>query len=330
MNCLKAVLFSLALFSCCTSASTDCALKRVAFEFAQSLFKRLPQDNTLVHTWSKQVFDGLTLKNECGDTPPPLQKPRKHHPRGEHVRDGATDDYYVDTKGDDSADGSLESPFRTITRAISASRKSNLATTIFLRKGTYFEGKEIVLDAQDSGLTITSFQGEFAWLSGGIKVAADSPWKPDAKKKVWSTVISNPNVTEVAGLFTLEPHQRLTRARYPNFDSETDAWGFPGWGLLGPCEIIDQPCCNGSSDGTRSFALSGDAGQFANPDVIEWWRAPKQTPPAQQFVNLTDPTSSGLPLKNDSTMQQYNYYGTGSGSICELWDGPSYWCSKIA
>ena len=48
--------------------------------------------------------------------------------------------------------------------------------------------------------------------------------------------------------------------------------------LRRPCEIIDQPCINGSKDGKRSFALSGDSGRDAKHlrGLREYYTRPEQ------------------------------------------------------
>jgi hypothetical protein len=95
---------------------------------------------------------------------------------------------YVSPDGDDTAAGTIDAPFATITRARDKIR--NLKTdglksdvTVYLRGGTYYIDETIVLGLKDSapkGKTITyaSYPGEEAIISSGKKITG---WKKLAK-----------------------------------------------------------------------------------------------------------------------------------------------------
>ena len=129
----------------------------------------------------------------------------------------AQNQYYVAPDGNDSHDGSLQKPFRTIERAQLKARKAQGETTIYLRKGIYRLERPIIFTPEDGGkekpLSIRAFRNEQVTLSGG-KVL-HPVWKP-YKKGILTAVLqddirypdmllSNGNIRHMA--------------RYPNFDS---------------------------------------------------------------------------------------------------------------
>ena len=102
------------------------------------------------------------------------------------------------------------------------------------------------------------------------------------------------SVASVPGLQTLSPLRRYFRAQAPNFDLEVD--------------------------GRRWL----DSRQ---PGVISRYISPPNSGPVTQFNVTLFPS-----LKNDSTMQNYNNYCSGSGGPVALWQGGidgergwSYW-----
>jgi hypothetical protein len=246
----------------------------LALEFANKLINETSPQTALAKHWPQYVFDGLELKS-CGDSSPSitnLAKARAVIP--EQPVEQAAVVFYADANASVGGDGSLNAPFPSVADALEAVRNArhNLTTpsaVVYLRAGTFFVQEEIVLSELDSNLTISAYQGEEVWLSGGVPL--ESPSWSDAGGGVWQTRLEGPGIADIPSLFTLRPHTRLNKARFPNADPEIDKWGFPGWGVLGPCEVIDQPCNNGSTDGSAPFALAGDGGQFTSPDVVEWW-----------------------------------------------------------
>ena len=89
--------------------------------------------------------------------------------------------FFVDyNKGSDAASGTQAAPFKTVARALAASRApGGAAATIVLRAGTHFVGATLTLTGADSGLTVQAFPGEAAWLSRGVPLAGLT-WAPYA------------------------------------------------------------------------------------------------------------------------------------------------------
>ena len=155
-----------------------------------------------------------------------------------------------------------------------------------------------------------AYPGEEAWLSGGIPITHKIDWKPmriNPHIMVASLkhLLTDRNVPQVASLFTKD--RSWIRARYPNSDPEIHQWG------------EDSPNRNNCS-------ISGGL-------VLEWERPPKGTPPAFEYYDFVRNPPPGVPVKNDSTMEEYNLYASGTGGVCmDLWGrgADSFWCSNAS
>ena len=93
---------------------------------------------------------------------------------------------YVSPKGNDSNNGSLAKPFKTITRARDEVRrlkkmKSDADFNVVLRGGRYYSNGSIIFTSQDSGdsssIVYSNYQKEIPVLVGGIKVTKWSKYK---------------------------------------------------------------------------------------------------------------------------------------------------------
>ena len=85
--------------------------------------------------------------------------------------------FYVSPTGSDSNPGTPESPFATVEFALTTTRKNPGFNTVILRAGEYFLAAPLQLTAADNGLTIQSFPGEEAWLTGA-KPLTGLTWAP--------------------------------------------------------------------------------------------------------------------------------------------------------
>lgn len=65
---------------------------------------------------------------------------------------------------------------------------------------------------------------------------------------------------------------------------------------------------------------------------MEWIFPPYSTPPEFTSIDLSSPNNPTGYIKNDSSINYYNWYGTGkAGSCATIWgDEPSYWCSNVS
>lgn len=224
--------------------------------------------------------------------------------------------------GDDVAGQGTETlPFATLGRAIEATRESRKGgqsdpRTIVLLEGVHFMGSSgaLTLSPQDSNLLITNGGAPWskeAWLSGGVLLDSTRYlWTPsaasefDPARNVWQANLTTLlDKTGVSALFGLDPHVRYTRARWPNADAETAQWGY-------------------ASFDRYNWSLPSDC-------VLEWLKPPPGSPPTFKYVDLSLPNNPSGVVKDDSSMQEYNTWGSGSGGVCEtVWAGESYWCGN--
>ena len=161
-----------AALSANTGSNTECEFRQMTYKVA---LQTMPDRAPLL-----DVFDSLELATMCGIARPaePPTKPQGDWPTA-FAPPAASDAraYFVDPlKGKDSAAGSLASPFATVARALEATRSDGGAqaaggsgnATISLRAGVHYLTETIALGHRDHGLTISNYNGEAAWLSGGI------------------------------------------------------------------------------------------------------------------------------------------------------------------
>ncbi|MGG6314361.1 Ig-like domain-containing protein [Paenibacillus macerans] len=109
--------------------------------------------------------------------------------------------FFVATHGNDSNDGTLEAPFRTMEKARDAIRELKAeeglppgGVTVYLREGRYERETSFELREQDSGeagkpVTYTAYPGETVVLSGSERLE-ESAFVPVADEAVLSRIIS--------------------------------------------------------------------------------------------------------------------------------------------
>jgi hypothetical protein len=168
-------LLSTFAFAGASPAPTDeCAFRTLTYEYALA---QQPERAPLL-----DVFDALELATRCDATrPAPVEHrwPSFSTPSDRPV-------WIVSVKGSDDGDGSLTQPFRTVGRALVASRAAAEKNgTILLRAGVHYLSQTIELDGGDSGLTIQNYEGEEAWLSGGAPLQTNwTRWQHPSEAKV--------------------------------------------------------------------------------------------------------------------------------------------------
>lgn len=128
--------------------------------------------------------------------------------------------FFVSTTGDDTQPGTEAKPFATLARASRAVResKSSVATTIWIRGGTYYLPETLVFTPEDGGrdqapVTYQAWPGEQPVLSGGFRLTPK--WEP-FRDGILKTRM--PPGTTTDQLFLNGERQIL--ARYPNFNPD--------------------------------------------------------------------------------------------------------------
>lgn len=219
-----------------------------------------------------------------------------------------------------SEDISLRAEFDTIEDALIRWRdlEKRHQTPILLRGGYHFLNRTLELTGADSGLQISSYPGEFAWISGGQKLAQEK-WTQEKQPNLWSMAVDQPVLGLHAQLAQRpETHARLPRARFPNFAP-------PERGDDSPIPVY-----------------------INHKKTVQRWHhrpLPYPKPTHEVFINLTrthftnrteNPTTGHsedssrlLADKNDSSQPLYNAFALGVGGMCDRFDPPvSYWCSS--
>jgi len=122
--------------------------------------------------------------------------------------------------GNDAASGSRAAPFRSIEAAVEAARRSPARgrepVTVWLRGGTYYLSRPIVLGPEVSGgpgapVTLAAAPGEEVVISGGCRL--NLRWRPYSRGIYVAEV---PRGVDFDQLFVNGRRQVL--ARYPNYD----------------------------------------------------------------------------------------------------------------
>lgn len=127
---------------------------------------------------------------------------------------------YVSPTGDDTADGSIDHPLKTITAArdLADKRKANnTPVTVYLRAGTYYLTAPVVFGPANSGsanapIAYAAYPGEKPVISGAVKVTP-----------TWSTSSGSIQVATIATGLKVDQlflnGKRQVLARYPNYDA---------------------------------------------------------------------------------------------------------------
>ena len=183
----------------------ECAFRKLTYETA---LLQQPDRAPLL-----DVFDGLELEHRCQEKrPAPVAHKWPSFPTP------TTAAWYVSVNGSDSGDGSSAHPFLTVARAVAASRavaadKKN--RTILLRAGVHHLSQTIALDTRDNGLTVQNYEGEEAWLSGGVPLHTEwKRWQPAGGEAAASCEAQCKKVRQLRPVRRLH-HQRLDQPRHP-------------------------------------------------------------------------------------------------------------------
>jgi hypothetical protein len=284
--------------------STDCHGRMLAYEYGLTIIPaRAPQ---------LESFDALNLETTCGITRPTHLGAAPPAPMPDHGAAPELTFYVHPLAGSDDVDDagcSEQAPFRTIHRALVATRRfprRGKPAAIVLQAGVHYLNETISLADTDSGLTITAAQGS----EGKVTVSGGALLKPKWTKSTRPTANSSWNIwvtdvpagiAEMRGLQTTDSspggHRRVVRAREPNADSD---------GSMG-AELCTH-CFHGK--------------------VARWHQNTACVGHARTvYLDLRDCNDqhelpSGQPCKNDSAMWgTYNTYSNGHGGCCAAWPG---------
>jgi hypothetical protein len=236
--------------------------------------------------------------------------------------------------------GSLEYPWKSLHRAVDharsvialeASSKSNI--TIILRQGTHsLQGQSLPLSNihnQNTSLTIRAYPGEHVWISGGLPLT-NIVWKAESNNGIYVANLTNLlrgyTLPKTPSLFTTT--RRYVRARYPNSDPEIDV-------VLYKEQVFNRGMSSPLIPPSSQEAIENSRYPtwFQGKDVLEWTMPPPGAPLTFSFYDFDTNPPPGVPHKNDSSMDGYNWYASGHGGSCsDIWgsEADSYWCSNAS
>lgn len=151
-------------------ASFDCAMRKLAYEYGQKTLPRRGEFRTL--------FEALQL--EYCDMPVPSEY--DHHVPPQYEKQ--SESIYVAPDGKDSNDGSFEAPLASV--ALAVKKAKGTKSEVVLRGGDYFLPEAVVIDPDNSGLTIRNHNGEDAVVTGAKTFTLPkSAWKVYKQEKGW-------------------------------------------------------------------------------------------------------------------------------------------------
>ena len=307
---------------------TTSAVRRLAYDRA---LQQHPQWAPLL-----SFFDALQLHTMCGVAVPAAQMPPLAGSGSYAVgKDGVHVDASTALPSAEQT-GAPEAPYRTIHSAVDAVRqrqrgadRQHHTAPIILHQGLHFLNETLSLRPADSFLHITAAAGENAWISGGVEL--DLVWKRQGR--LFVADVTQQAVQDITGLFTVEGDlspRRLTRARFPNGNWETDQWGLCS---SGPCLDIGPAYTTPERWGGDPNISYNRAAAIPRKDVVEWWPpGNKELPTQTPFLNTTQGGAACAPGKHNCTQYEFTL---GSGGPCKLWaswdsnpdnNGKSYWC----
>jgi hypothetical protein len=329
------------------AANHDCSLRAFTIEMATYI-----QPNSSKSNWTALSESALQM-DECKTShgayePSTASKPFETVPemkKGACVRTV----FVHGVNGDDSFDGTLDKPLKTIQAALSFTRVlrdvhgSNNALCITIRGGTYYLGTNatttssqigaIALTSNDSNLVIENYQDERVVLSGGTLLKLQ--WSVHAKTTAGGTIMKAElppyvNLDQFNELYIDE--RRAIVAKYPNGDPSTQGLyakqpGFSKdwqtWWQPNVTQSVDiqvqEPYRNDTAFPYYQIGLGGDASVF-NPPSNFWSTA---SPPAGEHYRVP----RGLTVKKGTLPHIGKWSKPTTGIVHAFHSG--YWGSWV-
>ena len=278
----------------------ECALQEVLFNASVA---RLPWFSD-----TARIYDALQLGRCPGGPPRPVRAarvPLAAAPAAGHAL------YVSAADGMDGAGrGAADAPLRTLTAARDAARRfraTSSAPTIVYVSGTFYAAADdaqplLTLDsALDAGVTWRSHGETPAVISGGIPLTSLA-WGPSTRYAPPVLAATLPPAVPVTGLFSLfdaDASRRLSLAREPNSDAETQMQP-SGWALVRGNAAGDLPYPGVSTHTEIDSPLRN------NSNFPVWGRD-------------NDPRNPGV---------GYVWFGEGGGAAAQMANNRTYWANK--
>ena len=300
-------------------ASLDCSIKELAWDYAKKL---LPRQGIFQSAYDALQLEACNVSLSSGKRYP--SRPFQFRPQ---IGADAIE-IFVSTSGDDGNPGTMSSPVQSISQALRLYRLRSQPVSggmVYLRAGTFYLSETVKLGPEDSGLTITAYQGEKVTISGGRSY--DFTWK-EVVNKMGPIMqgVSTINDSDVApgqsnwkakyiGAFDSAEKCQKACMRSPTcfaftwFNSSVEKFGkicyFRGDGLWSPVAFT------GASSGKKLHIVAADIS------------SQKPAPFTSLFLNGRRAVRARYPDGNPETMGLHTS-PTGYTSVAESWLPPSF------
>lgn len=163
---------------------------------------------------------------------------------------GVSAEFYLSPKGDDSAEGSMENPWKTFRFATRPGRISP-GDTLFLRGGTYFEKGIIrigVSGTAEKPITIRNFENETPVIDGSREEFLTIPNKEwvlhDSDRQIYrsSRTYDNFEVKRVRGFFQSgeTKYSLVPYMNYKHLSADDEHFKHEGFTYVGPGLFFDE------------------------------------------------------------------------------------------
>jgi len=191
-------------------------------------------------------------------------------------------EFHVSPKGNDTATGTADAPFATLTRARDAVRKFKADAgglkeeiRVWIHDGTYEVSQTLQLEPQDSGddkfaVVYAAAPGEKPVLIGAKRVDGFAPYKGNILK----ADVSKMGLEKISVRQLLFDGARQPLARYPNYDPQNPLYG--GWAFI---QEIPKDKEEGHKWKSECYVAEKDVRHWEHPEDVEmnvfamygWW-----------------------------------------------------------
>ncbi len=231
-------------------------------------------------------------------------------------------EFHVSPQGNDAAAGTAEAPFATLAKArdaVRALRKKdhNEVMTVKVHDGTYEMMEPLVLEPQDSDLTIEAAKGAKPVFLGARKVEGFGPHK----ESILKADVSKLGLQKLQVRQLLFDGERQPLARYPNFDPQNPLYG--GWAFV---QDIPKDKEEGHKWKSECYLDPKDVRHWEHPEDVEidvfamygWWNF---IVPVQGI----DPVTHKLTLAKDCGYDLHPHNRFILQNALEELDSPGEW-----
>jgi hypothetical protein len=159
------------------SASFDCAMRKLAYQYGKQLIPRMGSFESLYYALDlndpscpTEMTPGHAELSPSAWTSTNAETTPSGLPGGPKI-------FVHATSGNDAAVGEIDTPVRTIQEALDRAAVADPTPAVVLRGGTHYIADSLVLTSAHSGLHLIGYPGETASVSGGVQLSG-LDWKP--------------------------------------------------------------------------------------------------------------------------------------------------------